>query len=74
MEEAMHWLENTVEREKAHREAEGAGMNMPAHIPDQLVQNYYGSSLPVAALASAWGEILIRNRGAALPQEKNRSL
>ena len=74
MEEAVHWLENTVEREEAHREAERAGMNMPPYIPDQLVQNYYGSSLPVAALAWAWGETLIRDRGAALPQEKNRSL
>ena len=66
MEEAMHWLENTVVREQTQREAERSGMDLPEYIPDQLVQNYYGFSLPVAALAWIWGEALIRNRGAAL--------
>ena len=41
-------------------------MDLPAYIPDQLTQNFYAFSLPIAAKAWAWGEALIRNHGAAL--------
>ncbi len=60
------WLENTIERQEAQEEAELRKMDLPAYIPDQLTQNFYAFSLPIAAKAWAWGEALIRNHGAAL--------
>ena len=66
MTDSAEWLENTIERQEAQEEAELRKMDLPAYIPDQLTQNFYAFSLPIAAKAWAWGEALIRNHGAAL--------
>jgi hypothetical protein len=66
MADSAEWLENTMERQEAQEEAELRKMDLPAYIPDQLTQNFYAFSLPIAAKARAWGETLIRNHGAAL--------